>query len=703
MDGYQSMRTVLVHLIEVHGYRRIAFVTGLPRHSGHQERYHAYVDTLAEYGLPLNQKLVFRREWAGNGGVDSWPLDELKDSVEAIVGVDDFAALRILRGLQSRGVQIPRDVAVVGFDDDVESKTTMPPLTTVRPPFYEMGQRAVEMLLALIEGEQVPERVTLPSTLVVRRSCGCESSAVAQAAAKLPPAADLVRANQEELNAVLTMKREKILAGMAQATGGLGNGINPAWAGQLLDSFAAEMGGKSTGTFLATLDEILRQVVITKGDVPTWHGALSTLRQHTLPHLQGNGYLTRAENLWHQARVAIGEAAQHAHAHQALQCDRQIQFIYDISQLLSTSTDIETLTDIMAGSLPQLGIPSCYLSLYQDPTAPTEWSRLVLAYSTQGRFELEPGGQCFPSRRLIPEEMQSQERQYSAVVLPLFFREQQLGLVVFEVGPSEGRVYQLLHQSLNSALYGMKLIQRVERHARDLEARNAELDAFVHTVAHDLKNPLGLIIGYADTAELDFVDLSPGEIKRCIEAIARNGRRTANIVDALLLLSSVRKEEVKTEPIDMADVAAEAQNQLAQLITERQAEITAPDEWPGATGYAPWVERVWVNYISNAVKYGGQPDKGLPPRIELGFDEPVGSRVRFWVHDNGPGLTPQEQAGLFTPFTRLHRVRAEGHGLGLSIVQRIIEKLNGEVGVVSKAGNGSTFYFALPSAQAIEH
>ena len=164
----------------------------------------------------------------------------------------------------------------------------------------------------------------------------------------------------------------------------------------------------------------------------------------------------------------------------------------------------------------------------------------------------------------------------------------------------------------------------------------------------------------------------------------------------------MRKEEVKAKLIDMANITTEARNQLTKLITERHAEIAAPDEWPGAMGYAPWVERVWVNYISNAVKYGGKPDKDVPPRIELGFDEPAGSRVCFWIHDNGPGLTSQEQAGLFTPFTRLHQVHAEGHGLGLSIVHRIVEKLGGEVGVESEVGRGSTFYFTLPSAQAIE-
>jgi two-component system sensor histidine kinase/response regulator len=78
--------------------------------------------------------------------------------------------------------------------------------------------------------------------------------------------------------------------------------------------------------------------------------------------------------------------------------------------------------------------------------------------------------------------------------------------------------------------------------------------------------------------------------------------------------------------------------------------------------------------------------------------------IRFWVRDNGPGLTPEEQARLFTPFTRLHQESVQGYGLGLSIVQRIVEKLGGQVGVESVIGQGSTFSFTLPiRAQGEKH
>ena len=119
-------------------------------------------------------------------------------------------------------------------------------------------------------------------------------------------------------------------------------------------------------------------------------------------------------------------------------------------------------------------------------------------------------------------------------------------------------------------------------------------------------------------------------------------------------------------------------------------------ELPIAKGYAPWVEEVWANYLSNGLKYGDQP-----PRMELGATPQSGGMVRFWVQDHGPGLTPEAQAMLFTEFTRLSEIRAEGHGLGLSIVRRIMEKLGGQAGVESNgvSGQGSVFYFTLPNVE----
>jgi signal transduction histidine kinase len=228
-----------------------------------------------------------------------------------------------------------------------------------------------------------------------------------------------------------------------------------------------------------------------------------------------------------------------------------------------------------------------------------------------------------------------------------------------------------------------------------LQQQNRELDAFARTVAHDLKNPISLVTGYSSVLIEDIAELNSDDIVRILSKVRQSGKKMEHIIDALLLLAGLRKDEVQTEPLDMAEILAQVQQSLALMIEEYEGEIILPGEWPVVQGYPPWVEAVWVNYLSNGLKYGGRP-----PRLELGTapDEQPGM-IRFWVRDNGAGIEPDAAQTLFTEFTQLKQEwRNRGHGLGLSIVRRIIEKLDGQVGVESQAGGGgSLFYFTLPA------
>ena len=256
-----------------------------------------------------------------------------------------------------------------------------------------------------------------------------------------------------------------------------------------------------------------------------------------------------------------------------------------------------------------------------------------------------------------------------------------------------------LRVAIEMALYKHAAEQRLREYAAALEVRNRELDAFAQTVAHDLKDSLGTILGFAALLQTERATLPPEDIELCANSIVTSGWKMNNVIDELLLLAEVRKGEVQPEPLDMASIVQAAQRRLRPTIERQRAEIEVPGSWPVALGYAPWVEEVWTNYLSNALKYGGDP-----PHVELGTE--LGPRAglsndtaRFWVRDDGPGLTEEEQERLFVPFTRLDQARAQGHGLGLSIVRRIVERLGGAVGVESEPGEGSLFYFDLPLAE----
>jgi two-component system, sensor histidine kinase and response regulator len=236
--------------------------------------------------------------------------------------------------------------------------------------------------------------------------------------------------------------------------------------------------------------------------------------------------------------------------------------------------------------------------------------------------------------------------------------------------------------------------QRLEEYTQELQARNEELDAFAHTVAHDLKNPLSTIVGYAELLERLYAPKLDERGGQQLKHIQNAGIKMGHIIEALLRLAGIRKETISLTPLNMACIMEETQNRLALLIQESGAEITLPTEWPVAQGYAPWVEEVWANYISNAIKYGGEP-----PRLTLGANALPGQQIRFWVRDNGRGIAVEDRARLFAPFERLDQIDIEGHGLGLSIVRRIVKKLGGDVGVEGEVGQGCTFFFTLPAGE----
>jgi len=241
----------------------------------------------------------------------------------------------------------------------------------------------------------------------------------------------------------------------------------------------------------------------------------------------------------------------------------------------------------------------------------------------------------------------------------------------------------------------------LQRLNANLETSNADLDAYARVVAHDLKDPLSVILGFAEVLAEDHGDLPPEKLGEYLDIIVSKSRKAVSIINGLLLLAEVQHLQRQAEVLDMQTIVNETLDRLTWQIAEGHADICRPESWPPVIGYPQLVEEVWANYISNAIKYGGKN-----PQITLGYDNPSEQRKdekyqRFWVCDSGPGIAPKVAQNLFEPFVKMGNglLRSSSHGLGLSIVRRIIEKLGGKVGMESPPAGGTCFWFTLPKKE----
>jgi len=235
------------------------------------------------------------------------------------------------------------------------------------------------------------------------------------------------------------------------------------------------------------------------------------------------------------------------------------------------------------------------------------------------------------------------------------------------------------------------LEQRVAERTTQLEAANKELEAFSYSVSHDLRAPLRAVDGFSQAVEEDYGPQLPEEGRRYLHTIREGAQRMGALIDDLLTFSRMSRLEIKKEWVDTGKLVRDALAELSPQQTGRQVEIRL-GELPACQGDAALLKQVWINLLSNALKYTRKRDAAV---IEIGCTREHDANVYF-VRDNGTGFDMQYAHKLFGVFQRLHRAEDyEGTGVGLAIVQRIVHRHGGRVWADAALDRGATFHFTL--------
>lgn len=482
-DSYSGMRQAVTHLVEVHGCKRVAFIQGPIGQLEAEQRYQAYCDVLVEHGLELDPALVVAGDYQHDTGRSAVRilLDTRQTSFDGLAAANDEMAIGAIEALQARGLRVPADVPVTGFDDADEARVFHVPLTTVRQSFYSLGHLTAATLLKVLAGEHVPNQVLVPTELIVRRSCGCMPVFLEQA--RIDPAArrPVGESSPAERQAVVVaallqavQQSERVATG-SQAE--LVESMGQAWV-----ALQAELAGEQSGVFLLSFETLIQQLRKQGYNDESNHAMLSVLRGQCLADLTQRKQTLVAENLLQQARLLVSDDLLRAQSYDKIVIERRERLLQELSYHLAAVLNPQEAAGILAEYLPRLNIPRCLIALYdrKADAPPGEAARLLMGYDARGAA-IYPEGIPFRAQDLAPSGWLPAKQRYTAIVMPLSIQQEAIGFILFEIRERNWEFHARLRDLFESTLFRARLVQQREqaRHEAEqlyVEARQRALE-----------------------------------------------------------------------------------------------------------------------------------------------------------------------------------------------------------------------------------
>ncbi len=707
VDNESGFRKLLIHLIDGHGYTRLAYIGGPESNKDSEQRYRIYREVLAERSIPFDPSLVasgqFHQVDSGSKAIRVF-LDERNVKFDAVIAANDVMALGAFQELRSRGVRVPDDIAITGFDDQEWAKYGNCPLTTVRQSGFDLGESSAELILSILRGETIPNKILIPTELVVRYSCGCFSKSVAQSEIKplKLPMGNIASPDQKtDFKAARTRWSERIIPEMHRALNENTKGLKPDWAINLVDDFLKDIQSESREIFLRTLAFFMHQSITANKDVTVWQNVITIIQMYDLSVLGAKDIIIKAENLLHQARVLIGEVANQVECYQGYLISEKLDKVRLIIQAIESNFDLSGLIDTLYEHLPGLGIRNCYLSLYEGLEIPAAWSRLILAFNNEGRISIDPEGVRFPTCQIIPNSLFPKQR-FSLGISPLFSGSEQLGFIVYDIDSNERYAFdrfanESLHGIIGGALKGAILMEQLLDKERQLEERtmaliniNKELNQFARLSSKGLQEPLQIVTEYLRRFEVHLKGRLDATADKYIGFAIDGASRLHILIENLLNYSWVCNLERKFEPVDFNKILTQVCSNLKTVIDEHHAKVTH-DPMPVIVTDPGQMIHLMQNLISNAIKFHGDN----PPEVHIGVSRHEDG-WHFTIRDNGIGLDMKYSKRIFLIFQRLHSKREyPGAGIGLAVCKKIVERHGGRIWVESEPGKGAVFYFTI--------
>ncbi|HMB23333.1 MAG TPA: substrate-binding domain-containing protein [Anaerolineales bacterium] len=526
-DNAEGMRAMVRHLIEDHGYKRIAFIRGIEGQLDARQRFQAYKDELKAHNLRFDENLVVDGDYTNESGRAAIRilLDERRLRFQAVVAANDTMAFGALDALQQRSVRVPDDVAVTGFDDLREAQATGVPLTTVRQSFYTSGRHALDTLLKRIKGDTVPRITTAPTEMIIRWSCGCLPENVRQAAVAPRDVAKTGRLENKREAAIRALLQSANITDSNETFAQFKDAFGRVW-----DGFLLALNDKSPGDdFLKTVNamiELMQKHGLTPG---VWHNVISMMRRYALGGITSHTVMLEAENLFQQARLLAGELSQRTQAYHRLVLEQQESVLQGFSFSMAPAMSMSEIGNAISEHFPTMGIERWYVMFYSDVTAPQSISApppesYNLLFQYEGaRFDIPTKRTSVGTGQLIPRGKTPADYRYTAVVMPLTLARNRFGFMWVEMGPRDWEIYVRLRNLVSSALLRVMLAQQKEQAQKEVERLLNE--------ARERATELAIAKEFAERTATENAKLYSGEQTRrqAAEALTKSARQLSSL------------------------------------------------------------------------------------------------------------------------------------------------------------------------------
>lgn len=476
LDNKSGMRDLVNHLIDAHDCRKMAFVKGPDESQEAKDRFMAFEEVLTARGIPIDPALILEGNFQDSGGSAAviHLFDDLKAKPEAILFSNDEMALSAIKTLTDRGIRVPEDVIITGFDDLIDTRFTVPPITTVRQPIYEKVKLAGEILLDIMDGKKVPEKTVLPTELVVRESCGCLAAMMKDLERDMAPPTTRI----QHLEAwVVEGGRSLIVQEMLEALA-IPVEEKPIWKEELIiliDLLIRDIREKnSPSSMLTRLNYLLNRFVAEVRMIALWADGLFIIRRRLFPYINDPVELDYANVLFGRAQGLIGMVMENSRAKKVLGLENYLWELRYILEKLNSAVSLAELSEIMLENLPKVGIRSCYLTLYHEEESdyqrqyipleekkPTQnWippanSMLVSAFDERGQLVHPGSARKFLTQQLLPAYILPDYKRITLLAMPLFKNDNQFGYILFEMLKMDvggASLYAALREQISNAL-----------------------------------------------------------------------------------------------------------------------------------------------------------------------------------------------------------------------------------------------------------